>query len=91
MPYLIEKGTDGSDTTTVCITATRRSALNAVKRIVGVDCFRQIKPLPRGKDGLLFNFVHEGRTQWLRILNVSDKAGYTLKGCTPVPNPSMYV
>ena len=91
MKYIIETGNDGGTASVVGWTHDFGSACNEVARIVGTDCYVKIQPINRGKNGAIWNFVHEGKTKWLRVLKMPSAETYgALDGCSPVRDASLY-
>lgn len=91
MKYIIETGNDGGTASVVGWTHDFGSACNEVARIVGTDCYVKIQPINRGKNGAIWNFVHEGKTKWLCVLKMPSAETYgALDGCSPVRDASLY-
>ena len=91
MKYIIETGNDGGEARLVGWTHDFGSACTEVARIVGHDCYVKIQPINRGKNGAIWNFVHEGKTKWLRVLKMPAAETYgAMDGCSPARDASLY-
>ena len=92
MKCIIEIGNDGGDPSLVGSSFDFCCACNEVARIIGEECYVKTKPIPRGKNGALWVFVHDGRTKWIRVSPSPCAESFRpLENCKPVINHTSFV
>ena len=91
MKCIIESGNDGEDGSLLGWSFDFCSACNEVARIIGRECYVKTKPIPRGKNGAMWAFMHEGKTKWIRISpSLSAECFHPYENCKPIPDSSFF-